>query len=1103
MSDSHSGSPLIRWRTVKLYPLACQSVGTKVGIFHGNHWWHTTGPARDAYNRKRLAIRVQLNDTFNDRCDTIVHFNLYMISRTANTAAAIPTIMFFCKEKEPRKAAKRTLDEGGILQHLPGFRTGHQSTEPGICFLVQPASQIRWKEQSKKFAPDVYFDPGRHIETIGMPIFVDHGEYMRQATANAVFEDERCVYISVSHVFAATSSAAQSPASNSDSDYDVGSGTEYESDGEQARNTSRASISSSEDSSDSCPDSASPDSELADPVSDAISITASVQNEQSLTSTRFITPGSTSLPSLSAPSVPAQAPPREKLEYLGYMSRSCDDIDCAVIQIINTEVYTIVHALKSDLQTKRQSACRDEPALASFVLTHTSSGAIPGSVLDTVSCMRLPNSPTFQEVRQVHLDRCLDWGDCGAVVSTGLAKDPYGFIVASSTDRLVAYIIPADLILESSGLKWSIQRVFDEGSPHENPDSSRSLDPVALAFNRVSLPDYPIHLKRALAVMLGKAIDSCLQHKTDKDLKLGPQLSPMPRLQAGNLDIPQSTVSTSSAPRKSKRRYRCSIGIASPTDPSVAGCPAPLFTPIDVSMQSVWEKSAVAPLRFIGKSLDPFQNMYQTFYPRVSVEALQYNSSRHFSTYGLEKHWIPCILEQSSTYLSFLHIEAAYGDVISERATESLEAMVMRQEVITMVGEDLLSSTRSVADHNITAVVQLIMAEIIARKETELVLHERGLEAMIRKRGALGDLGMVGHLSSLASWTHLESAILREAKPQAIYAGFCEANCHISLPMTATVAESPIYCPRGSFVTLQRSKKCSPMALKLVSDMFTLIRGNFIKQSPRTFCDPVVVNNLIEKITTEYLPVSQLEKTRMILEEDWKYEAIRVTSMVLATAISRQRPLSESLSFLALTYQASEVDSNSTFSRSESVFSSVEDGYRTPFSNYSASPAISTELVSFHIKTSGLSLDAESFAPSLPSPSPASTHSNHQSHSSSSSSGGNSFYSAPETTTFEDTVVLRDLKEALEKSNLSDCWSDMAGVLLWIGLTVGAASRRSSSKVLSRYFAAIAMRASIMLCFDHPEAVHATLLQMTEIVETLSIPIDSTVEGIVSKKRKM
>lgn len=88
--------------------------------------------------------------------------------------------------------------------------------------------------------------------------------------------------------------------------------------------------------------------------------------------------------------------------------------------------------------------------------------------------------------------------------------------------------------------------------------------------------------------------------------------------------------------------------------------------------------------------------------------------------------------------------------------------------------------------------------------------------------------------------------------------------------------------------------------------------------------------------------------------------------------------------------------------------------------------------------------------------------------------------------TSKTVALLGDLKDALEYSNLSEGWQDMAGVLLWIGLTAGAASSMSESKGLRNYFAALTVRSSMLLCFDHPQAIHATYVKMAQIVDALS-----------------
>ena len=80
---------------------------------------------------------------------------------------------------------------------------------------------------------------------------------------------------------------------------------------------------------------------------------------------------------------------------------------------------------------------------------------------------------------------------------------------------------------------------------------------------------------------------------------------------------------------------------------------------------------------------------------------------------------------------------------------------------------------------------------------------------------------------------------------------------------------------------------------------------------------------------------------------------------------------------------------------------------------------------------------------------------------------------------------LKQLVHALVHSDLSDCWSEMAGVLLWIGLTASTASSKNKDRNLRRYFSALTVRASMLLCFEHPGALHATLLRMEAINKAL------------------
>ncbi|KAI8941294.1 hypothetical protein NX059_002523 [Plenodomus lindquistii] len=504
----------------------------------------------------------------------------------------------------------------------------------------------------------------------------------------------------------------------------------------------------------------------------------------------------------------------------------------------------------------------------------------------------------------------------------------------------------------------------------------------------------------------------------------------------------------------------------------------------------------------LGLTLDPFGTMFQSSNARVCVENLKWNCSRYYGTRGLGQYWIPHCLDHPHTFLSTLCLAAAHKDVLEERQTDSLETTALRQDTIKMVGENLLNSTKSVADHNIMAVSQLIICEVILRKGADLAFHESGMEAMIKQRGGLSQLGVHGYLASTSSWIHLISAILRGAEPRPMYFEFCVQNPATDYPPSATIPDSPIFCPRERLYTLEKSKKCSSKALDLLNDVRKLV-DLFLHDTREGQPNSPATTTLCMKITNDYAPTWNHAESRVVREDEWKYEAIRLTAVVLATAITQRLPLPSALACATTARHMSITDTTSVASRSnDSLFSTLENQQITPVTDYSISPSFSMAAPTPGIDSSYFIFDAHSLATS---PSQASSSAKRPSIASTTYSSEMSNYRlAPpkKPATSGPLTILKDTKDALEKSNLSDCWKDMAGVLLWVGLVMGAASRDSESKVLSRYFSATTMRAAIMLCFDHPSAMHSTMLKMTEIVKALSTSQGTTDVATTHKKRK-
>jgi hypothetical protein len=252
--------------------------------------------------------------------------------------------------------------------------------------------------------------------------------------------------------------------------------------------------------------------------------------------------------------------------------------------------------------------------------------------------------------------------------------------------------------------------------------------------------------------------------------------------------------------------------------------------------------------------------------------------------------------------------------------------------------------------------------------------------------------------------------------------------------------------------------------------------------------------------------VAVLRNNHILKPEDWRYEAIRIASIIQATAMVKRLPLSETLYELCSTnvetgMSLSTQNMSMHFGSSERSVLSMD--YDDGISVTSSSAHITSTTSGMDNRSTTGSLYSEitsatsccqsgSRSADLAAAQRTSRHHTEQSSGSVTRSSYPSFH-PPVSSKFipepdMSVDLLRSLKNALENSNLSDCWNDMAGVLLWIGLMAGAASRNIEDLVLKKYFSATAMRAAFMLFFEHPEAIHATVLRMHAIIEGLSSP---------------
>lgn len=523
---------------------------------------------------------------------------------------------------------------------------------------------------------------------------------------------------------------------------------------------------------------------------------------------------------------------------------------------------------------------------------------------------------------------------------------------------------------------------------------------------------------------------------------------------------------------------------------------APIVFPMRTGVALPYDQVSPGPFQSIGKPLDPFRTMFQSSHPRVSVEELKWHCSRHFGTRAMGKYWIPSLVKAPHTFLSTLCIASTHCDAINERPVESVQSLALRQEVMHLISQNLLNPQARGDDFNIVALTQLIASETIVGGETALIFHEAGVEAMVKQRGGIHMLGANGRIASTLSWVSLQSAILQEKKPRDIYFDYCASARTKNYPNTATVPESPLYCPRGEFESIKRSTNCTSQTIDLLKDI-RMMMDLLLHETRSSRQNFTSLKNLHKKITTQYPPLAELQKDGALDLKDWRYEAIRIAAVLTATAIAQRIPLSEAIKAAAENERITPPEMlPSNWTSTDATSSTYPTRSDSPVANYPPSAAwVTASSPEFHF------YNPFTFNPTpLPLTVPTS------------SIPESPFLPTPQPTTRDNaTTLLANLKRAIQHSNTSECWGDMAGVFLWISLTVSAASRLSEDKVLSKWFRAQAMRVSIVLCFEHPEAIHSSMLRMCELVDSFryaesgSSPISTRKESSenVAKRRKL
>lgn len=477
-------------------------------------------------------------------------------------------------------------------------------------------------------------------------------------------------------------------------------------------------------------------------------------------------------------------------------------------------------------------------------------------------------------------------------------------------------------------------------------------------------------------------------------------------------------------------------------------------------------------------------------------------------TKAMERYWLPLVLNCPHTFLSTLCIASAHLDAVRGLVNDSLETITLRQEVVHVIGQCLTDAIKNTDDQNLMALVNLIASEVVGREKGSLRWHEDGIEVMIKQRGGLNNLGE--RLASTISWVLLESSIIREGASRTMIVEYCLKKSTVRAPGTAVLLDSPLHC--SSHVP-GRFQEFTPPAWELLAEVRSHIEW-LLGQNKQRWCDSKIITS-----SNTFQPLPKLRNLATVSQADWRYEAIRIAALLTSEAIEMSVPLSQTLgldeaSRYLLRARSDRNLDNSTDTRlmsgsSDGTARSMSSICRTHYSDSTEdsespiyTPRVTHDVIpqvairDFSEGPRELLYQGDLGDPSVPEcsasgkPFAMDLYPIGANWTSQSSHGQKirdiKCLTQPFFTAHTNGDILQDLKHALEHSDLTACWSEMAGILLWISFTASAASKDTSDRSLSRFFSALMMRVSFLISFEHPEVMNASLLEMVKIIEALN-----------------
>ncbi|KAF2688893.1 hypothetical protein K458DRAFT_385057 [Lentithecium fluviatile CBS 122367] len=305
----------------------------------------------------------------------------------------------------------------------------------------------------------------------------------------------------------------------------------------------------------------------------------------------------------------------------------------------------------------------------------------------------------------------------------------------------------------------------------------------------------------------------------------------------------------------------------------------------------------------MGNGMDPFVVIPQFKCPELNAVRLVRNCNRAFSSKSTLEKWLPVMLSDPHILLSSTLMATTWLDMHAGVCGESKRTVLLKQEAISYINERLRDS-RAMEDSTLAVIIHVLAGEMWSCNEKTLRIHEEGVARLIAHRGGMSQLGGYGVVAQVAAAVTSHCDLICEATPLPIFYQWEPPN--FAVDEMVAVPESPLYCPRGEFVTARQDRGCSEITHELLCDMRDLT-DLFIAHNAAfdTVLDVETYPHdaqhgpsLVEyeaRLAEFRAKLASLPSAHVLglpTTHDWVYESCRIAAIIYASAVIMRVPLS-------------------------------------------------------------------------------------------------------------------------------------------------------------------------------------------------------------------